>query len=138
MTIRRFCLVLLLAVLAVLPAAPAAPAQGDALTVYGGVNVYADPAFDSLALLEFPFSLSREQFEFFRPSDEDSALYARIFAQEELLEAASIEIAEEETAGSGGKAARPESTEAAEPMDPEALKEHLRKLNPEDFGRFTP
>jgi len=23
-------------------------------------------------------------------------------------------------------------------MDPEELKEHLRKLNPEDFGRFTP
>ncbi len=76
-----------------------------------------------------------------RPSDSIAValrVEARIFAQEDLLEAATIEIAEEEAAGGGDTSARSESRETTETMDPEALKEHLRKLNPEDFGRFTP
>jgi bifunctional DNase/RNase len=75
-----------------------------------------------------------------RPSDSIAVALrvdARIFAQEGLLEVASIEIAEDEAALSS---ASEETTpgEAPDAMDPEALKEHLRKLNPEDFGRFTP
>jgi hypothetical protein len=27
---------------------------------------------------------------------------------------------------------------AGEDMDPQALQDYLKKLNPEDFGRFTP
>jgi len=76
-----------------------------------------------------------------RPSDSIAValrVQAQIFAQEDLLEAAAIEIAEEEVAGAGGGSSRSESLETTETMDPESLKEHLRRLNPEDFGRFTP
>jgi hypothetical protein len=74
-----------------------------------------------------------------RPSDSIAIalrVAARIFAQESLLEEATIEISEEETTeGSFGPKGEAPSTEG---MGPEELKEHLRKLNPEDFGRFTP
>ena len=74
-----------------------------------------------------------------RPSDSIAVALraeARIFAQESLLEEATIEIAEEESAEeSFGPKGEGASTEA---MGPEELKEHLRRLNPEDFGRFTP
>ena len=79
-----------------------------------------------------------------RPSDSIAAALrteAKIFAQEDLLERASIEIAEEEQSGAGeaggGPGAQKRET-ASETMDPEQLKEYLRRLNPEDFGRFTP
>lgn len=71
-----------------------------------------------------------------RPSDSIAVALradARIFASDSLLERASIEIAEGEVAlgdeeGSGETAG----------MDPEELKEYLRRMNPEDFGRFSP
>lgn len=75
-----------------------------------------------------------------RPSDSIAValrMDARIFAQDDLLEHVSIEIKEEETTappakpGSGSEA-------PSERMDPEELKEYLRRLDPEDFGRFTP
>ena len=78
-----------------------------------------------------------------RPSDSIAValrVSARIFAQDDLLEEAAIEIADEETsAGSpqGGQGGKP-STSTHDVMGPEELEEHLRKLNPEDFGRFTP
>ena len=75
-----------------------------------------------------------------RPSDSIAValrVEARIFAQADLLERASIEIAEGETLTSADAEAD-EATESGEGMGPEELKEHLRKLNPEDFGRFTP
>ncbi len=72
-----------------------------------------------------------------RPSDSIAVALrvdARIFAQDELLERATIEVAEAEEAPK-----RPEPKgEGSEGMGPEELKEYLRKLNPEDFGRFTP
>ena len=75
-----------------------------------------------------------------RPSDSIAVALrvdARIFAQDELLETASIEVADEESVTDlpfevQEKVVEPES------MGPDELKEHLRKLNPEDFGRFTP
>ena len=74
-----------------------------------------------------------------RPSDSIAVALrvdARIFAQDELLERASIEIAEDETTT---KEVEPKRKEApSERMDAEELKEYLRRLNPEDFGRFTP
>ena len=81
-----------------------------------------------------------------RPSDSIAValrVSARIFAQDDLLEEAAIEIADEETAagsvqgGQGGQGGK-SSTSAHDVMGPEELEEHLRKLNPEDFGRFTP
>ena len=75
-----------------------------------------------------------------RPSDSIAVALrvdALIFAQEELLETASIEVADEEAVADlpfevQERVVEPES------MGPDELKEHLRKLNPEDFGRFTP
>lgn len=74
-----------------------------------------------------------------RPSDSIAVALrteARIYAQEGLLERAAIEISEGEQPAVP-PAPRPKR-EASEPMDPEELKEYLRRLNPEDFGRFTP
>ena len=75
-----------------------------------------------------------------RPSDSIAValrVEARIFAQDDLLEEATIEIADDESTAEmsfGGFQAEAEQ----QPMGPEELKEHLRRLNPEDFGRFTP
>jgi bifunctional DNase/RNase len=82
-----------------------------------------------------------------RPSDSIAValrMDARIFAQDDLLERASIEVTEDEDApgdeasgfevsGSTG----PDVSDETE-MKAEELKEYLRKLNPEDFGRFSP
>lgn len=85
-----------------------------------------------------------------RPSDSIAVALrvdARIFADEELLEEATIEIADEEIAPESGPQEfqpddatfdvekRPSETEG---MGPDELNEHLRRLDPEDFGRFTP
>lgn len=73
-----------------------------------------------------------------RPSDSIAIALrtkARIFAQDDLLERASIEIADEEAPDPGST---PKGEGPSETMDPEQLEEHLRRLNPEDFGRFTP
>lgn len=75
-----------------------------------------------------------------RPSDSIAVALrvdARIFADEQLLELASIEIAEDESNSESGLE-RLERLEPGASMGPEELKEHLRGLNPEDFGRFTP
>ena len=80
-----------------------------------------------------------------RPSDSIAVALrseARIFAHEGLLERASIEITEGEdpedfqVEGQGGEV-DPEEDDASL-MSPEELEEYLRKLNPEDFGRFSP
>ena len=76
-----------------------------------------------------------------RPSDSIAVALrseARIFAQDDLLERASIEIAEDETTASAGGASKAPEVQATEEMDADELKEYLRRLNPEDFGRFTP
>jgi bifunctional DNase/RNase len=81
-----------------------------------------------------------------RPSDSIAVALrvdARIFAQDELLERASIEVVEEEGGGSGEATSKSikqaeEESEGSQGMKPDELKEHLRRLNPEDFGRFTP
>jgi hypothetical protein len=75
-----------------------------------------------------------------RPSDSIAVALrvdARIFADDDLLEVATIEIAEEE--GSGKSTLdRLDHLGPDVEMGPEELQEHLRRLNPEDFGRFTP
>lgn len=74
-----------------------------------------------------------------RPSDSIAiALRAKapIFAHDDLLEQASIEIQSSEIEPGDVS----DYAEAEEPkgMDADQLKEYLKKLNPEDFGRFTP
>lgn len=80
-----------------------------------------------------------------RPSDSIAVALrvdARIFALDELLEEATIEIADEEVSPGAAEGetwpAKEERTHGAEGMDPEELNEYLKRLNPEDFGRFTP
>lgn len=71
-----------------------------------------------------------------RPSDSIALALrtkATILADDGLLEDVSVEVSEEEsvplTHAEGSQDAR---------VNPENLKDYLRKLNPEDFGRFTP
>lgn len=76
-----------------------------------------------------------------RPSDSIAVALrtgARIFAEHELLERIQLEIAEEEEAPADEVEAGAEDPSVSEGMSPEELEEYLRKLNPEDFGRFTP
>lgn len=75
-----------------------------------------------------------------RPSDSIAValrVEARIFAQEDLLEEATIEIADDESAAELSFGTQEIEAEQ-QSMGPEELKEYLRRLNPEDFGRFTP
>jgi bifunctional DNase/RNase len=72
-----------------------------------------------------------------RPSDSIAValrLEAKIFAQDELLERTTIEISEDHV--DSGIDVPPVGDETQ--MAAEELKEYLRKLAPEDFGRFTP
>jgi bifunctional DNase/RNase len=77
-----------------------------------------------------------------RPSDSIAValrVEARIFAQDELLERASIEVVEDEGSWQAEPDPAPDAAESpSEGMKPDELKEYLRRLNPEDFGRFTP
>ena len=74
-----------------------------------------------------------------RPSDSIAValrLDAQIFAQNELLDQTSIEVAEDSSVVEFGAS----DTELGQNQEQaaEELKEYLRKLAPEDFGRFTP
>jgi bifunctional DNase/RNase len=77
-----------------------------------------------------------------RPSDSIAiALRAKapIFAHDDLLEQASIEIQSSEIEpGEPGEAAEGEESDETAGMDADQLKEYLKRLNPEDFGRFIP
>ena len=74
-----------------------------------------------------------------RPSDSIAValrMEAQIFAHEELLERTSIEVSEDHSVielDATDPGLEPDQESAAE-----ELKEYLRKLAPEDFGRFTP
>ncbi len=70
-----------------------------------------------------------------RPSDSIAIALrsdTQIFAHEELLE-----VAGHPSVGDFKSAGNEPSTSPPS-MGPDELEEHLRRLNPEDFGRFTP
>ena len=81
-----------------------------------------------------------------RPSDSIAIalrMDATIFTSDDLLEHSSIEIADSPSLGDGEDEEEEEGAEQAgagtsEGLRAEQLKEYLRRLNPEDFGRFTP
>lgn len=77
-----------------------------------------------------------------RPSDSIAIalrMDAAIFTSEELLEHTSIEISEPDELEDTLEAAEgPEQGGVEDVHPPEDLKEYLRRLHPEDFGRFTP
>ena len=62
-------------------------------------------------------------------------MQARIFADEALLEQTTIEIADEESVSFDSESIEDQGLPDVKPRD---LEEYLRRLNPEDFGRFTP
>ena len=75
-----------------------------------------------------------------RPSDSIAValrMKAKIFAEEALLEQATIEISEDESLP-----APKDPFDIQDPPSPdiqaEDLKEYLKRMNPEDFGRVTP
>lgn len=77
-----------------------------------------------------------------RPSDSIAIalrLGAPIYASEELLEETSIEIAD---ASDEAESFEPQEEEAEGEkkgsLSPDELRDHLRRMNPEDFGRFNP
>jgi uncharacterized protein len=77
-----------------------------------------------------------------RPSDSIAIalrMAAPIFTTEDMLDNTAIEISDQaddtaELLGEGGE----EGGTKAGGLSPEELREHLRRMNPEDFGRFNP
>jgi bifunctional DNase/RNase len=77
-----------------------------------------------------------------RPSDSIAiALRTRadLFAGDELLTAAAFEIAPPDASeGGDGEEEAPPGMPPTPGLSPDQLKEYLRRLNPEDLGRFNP
>jgi len=76
-----------------------------------------------------------------RPSDSIAMalrMQAAIFTTDDLLEHTSIEITEGSDFDDTDEDVPEEGGEGQEERPPEDLKEYLRRLHPEDFGRFTP
>lgn len=61
-----------------------ASAASKRLTLYGGVTLYPNPAYDSLNLAEFSFSINRHELEFYQPEGPDSLYYGKVFAQVDI------------------------------------------------------
>jgi bifunctional DNase/RNase len=75
-----------------------------------------------------------------RPSDSIAMalrMGATILTSDDLLEHTSIEVSEPSEFDEG-VLDEPEGEPSGELAPPEDLKEYLRRLHPEDFGRFTP
>lgn len=69
-----------------------------------------------------------------RPSDSIAIalrLQARVFTSDDLLSTTPVEVEQHDTPD-------PKATEGGEALTAEQLQEYLRKLNPEDLGRFNP
>ncbi|HEX2095041.1 MAG TPA: bifunctional nuclease family protein [Longimicrobiaceae bacterium] len=76
-----------------------------------------------------------------RPSDSIAIalrLQAELFTSDELLSGTTVHFADAEPAEETGELPSPESPEEGGKMTPEQLQEYLKKLNPEDLGRFNP
>lgn len=76
-----------------------------------------------------------------RPSDSIAIalrMEARIFTTEELLENTSIEIADGSTSPEDFVTDASTSDENVGNLTPDELREYLKRMNPEDFGRFNP
>lgn len=59
--------------------------QANELTLQSAVYYFPDPELDSLTLVEFQFSVNRDDFEFFRPDSTGSLVLARVYAEVKLL-----------------------------------------------------
>ncbi|CAN5688037.1 bifunctional nuclease family protein [soil metagenome] len=76
-----------------------------------------------------------------RPSDSIAIalrMSASIFTTEDLLENTSIEIADGSEQDFVTDPEQEKTPDSAAGLTPEQLREYLRRMNPEDFGRFNP
>jgi GWxTD domain-containing protein len=83
-TVSRLKLILVLVAVVtpgLLPLPLSAQTPNSDLAVYTSASVFDNPAFDSLVLVQFPFSLNRDQLDFFKPDTGASTLEGRVFAQ---------------------------------------------------------
>lgn len=105
---------------------------GGALT-----RVNITRVFDNTYYAEMLIQRGAEAFSIdARPSDSIAIalrLHARVFTSDDLLSAQSIFV---ETAGTVEEQESQEATDSS--LTAEQLKEHLKKMNPEDLGRFNP
>ncbi len=51
------------------------------IAIYGGLTIFNNPTFDSVSLVEFPFVLNREQFDFYKADSAAEGLEARIYCR---------------------------------------------------------
>ncbi|HSJ10811.1 MAG TPA: bifunctional nuclease family protein [Longimicrobiales bacterium] len=76
-----------------------------------------------------------------RPSDSIAIalrMEASIFTTDDLLENTTIEVADTPEQDFITEAEEDRPPDAAAGLTPEELREYLRRMNPEDFGRFNP
>jgi len=76
-----------------------------------------------------------------RPSDSIAIalrLQAELFTTEDLLAETSVLLSEPDEDEESDGSAEEGPPSPGEPMSPEQLQDYLRKLNPEDLGRFHP
>ena len=66
--------------------------RANELTLQAGLVYYPDPQLDSVVLVEFPFTVNRDEFEFYQPDSLDSRLFAKIYAEIKLLNTSGIVI----------------------------------------------
>lgn len=66
--------------------------RANDLTLQAGLIYYPDPQLDSVVLVEFPFTLNRDEFEFYQPDSLDSRLFAEIYAELKLIDTAGMVI----------------------------------------------
>ena len=58
---------------------------GGALTLYAGVTQYPNPEFDTVVMLDFPFSLNQSEFEFYQSDSSNDFFDARAWVQVVLI-----------------------------------------------------
>lgn len=76
-----------------------------------------------------------------RPSDSIALALragAQIYVEDSLLEHVDLEVVDDESELQEMAEEAASGAEERPPLKAEALEEYLRKLNPEDFGRFNP
>ncbi len=79
---------LLFCMFGLMASAEAAESSDSTLTLYAGAVVFNNPDYDSMAVIEIPFSVNRHELGFYRPTMDDSLFLARVFAQVDLMDIA--------------------------------------------------
>jgi GWxTD domain-containing protein len=62
------------------------------LAVYATSVCYNNPGYDSVALVEFPFTVNQTGLDFFRPDSADTSFYGRVFAQVTLFDSTAMPV----------------------------------------------